>query len=384
MQFFRGLTRKKLSSSAQKRKKEEYYLKNGSAVLEELLALCDGNCRIPIRYLSAIEMERAIEHSKSKMGLSDEYMVTGSLDNRLILVRFNRFQFNIHRDIAITAQMSHLKNVLRLVGCCLEFEEPVMVYEYVEGIALSDLLFKKGNHDRKSLSWGNRLRIANEVASAIVFLHTEFTTPIIHRDIKPSKVIIDQNTGVAKIVDFSLAVPLPPGKLEVTDRVNGTIGYLPPEYGYSGIITQKIDVYSFGVLLFEILTGKRLFDFMNRVDSTISDESIDFEQVTKSNKEEDHAMVRMNSAIPEEMIYFENLPTNIVDLSTKEEDVIDIADPAILEESGTEIRQQLEDYLDLVKKCTADKGENRPYMIHVARELRRIEKGFRALSIGRN
>ncbi|XP_015160541.1 non-functional pseudokinase ZED1-like [Solanum tuberosum] len=139
-------------------------------------------------------------------------MVTGSLDNRPVLVRFSTYSFNnIHRDIVITAQMSHLKNVLRLVGCCLEFEQPVMVYEYVEAISLFDLLYKKDNGDdqnSKSLSWGNRLRVACEVSSAIVFLHTEFTTPIIHRNIKPHNVIVDQKSGVAKILNFTLSMSL--------------------------------------------------------------------------------------------------------------------------------------------------------------------------------
>ncbi|XP_049410997.1 serine/threonine-protein kinase ZRK4-like isoform X1 [Solanum stenotomum] len=379
MQFFRGLTRKKQSSSsasAERRKNEQdYYLKNGSSVLEEFLALCDGNCRIPIRYFTATEIENAIKHSESKMELSDVYMVTGSLNNRPVLVRFNRScQLNIYRDIAITAQMSHLKNVLRLVGCCLEFEEPVMVYEYVEGISLSDLLFKKGNSNRKSLlSWGNRLRIANEVASAIVFLHTEFTTPIIHRDIAPSKVIIDQNNGVAKILDFSLSISLPPGKLEMKseDGVLGTLGYIAPENGSYDIITQKIDVYSFGVLLFELLTGKKMVEM---VDSAISKEPIDCEEVNKSSIEERNAMDTT----------FENLHPNIVDRYIRENSVIDIVDPTIFEEHGIEIQQQLEDYIDLVKRCTTYNGENRPYMIHVARELRRIEKCFRALTIGQN
>ncbi|XP_049373217.1 serine/threonine-protein kinase ZRK4-like [Solanum verrucosum] len=307
------------------------------------------------------------------MELSDVYMVTGSLDNRPVLVRFNRCQLNnMHRDMAITAQMNHLKNVLRLVGCCLEFEEPAMVYEYVEGISLSDLLYKKGNINRKSsLSWGNRLRIANEVASAIVFLHTEFTTPIIHRDIASSKVIIDQNSGVAKILDFSLSISLPPGKLEMKseDGVLGTIGYIAPENGFYDIITQKIDVYSFGVLLFELLTGKKMVEM---VDSAISKEPIDCEEVNKSNIEERNAMDTT----------FENLHPNIVDRYIRENSVIDIVDPTIFEEHGIEIQQQLEDYIDLVKRCTTYNGENRPYMIHVARELRRIEKCFRALTIG--
>lgn len=84
----------------------------------------------------------------------------------------------------------------------------------------------------------------------------------IHRDIKPSKVTIDQSNGVAKIVDFSLSISLPPGELEAEDHVCGTLGYLDPEYGFSGIITQKIDIYSFGVLLFQLLTAKEVPDIL--------------------------------------------------------------------------------------------------------------------------
>ncbi|KAG5601332.1 hypothetical protein H5410_032702 [Solanum commersonii] len=342
MPVFRGLTRKLFSSvSAERRKKEHHcYLQNGSCVLEELLALCDGNCRIPIRYFTAIEIHNAIKHSKSKMELSDVFNTC----------RFN----NIHRDIAITAQMSHLKNVLKLVGCCLEFEEPVM---------------------------GNRLRIANEVASAIIFLHTEFTTPIIHRDINPYKVIIDENSNVAKIMDFSLSISLSPGELEGEDGVCGTFGYVDPEYDTTGIISQKTDVYSFGVLLFQLLTGKEVQDIIDRVDSKNLKEKMDFEEDAKSNTEEDNTLDRVNSAILEETTDFKYHPPNMVDHYIKEDNVIDIVDPTIFEDHGIEIQQQLEDYLDLVKRCTTYNGDNRPYMIHVARELRRIEKCFRALTI---
>ncbi|XP_049387408.1 serine/threonine-protein kinase ZRK4-like [Solanum stenotomum] len=313
------------------------------------------------------------------MDLAMVSMVMGSLDNRLVLVRFNTCTtFNIHRDVAITAQMSHLKNVLRLVGCCLEFEDPVMVYEYVEGISVFDLLFKKDNLNRKSLlAWGNRLRVAREVASAIVFLHTEFTTAIIHRNIKPHNVIIDQKSGTAKILNFALSISLPPGELELLDHdgVRGTVGYIAPEYKHQLTITQKTDVYSFGILLFQLFTGKDLYDIMKRVDSK---ERIDFELDAKSNTEEDNAM---NSTIDSK-----NLPINFVDRYIKESNVMDIADPTILEEHGIhEIQQQLKDCLNLIKKCTADKGDDRPYIIHVARELGRIEKCFCALStLGQN
>nr|XP_004242002.1 non-functional pseudokinase ZED1 isoform X1 [Solanum lycopersicum]ULP54368.1 SlZRK [Solanum lycopersicum] len=368
---------KNLFFSAVRRKKEkDCYLKNGSCVLQELLALCDGNCRVPIRYFSAIEINNAIKNSQTKMELADVSMVTGLLGNRPVLVRFNKWTYNIHRDIAITAQMSHLKNVLRLIGCCLEFEEPVIVYEYVKGISLSDLLFKKGNLNRKSsLSWGSRLRVARDVASAVVFLHTEFTTPIIHRNIKSSKVIIDEICGVAKIVDFSLSISLPPGELEVQDQACGTMGYVAPENLASGISTQKTDVYSFGILLLLILTGKDVYDIIDRVDSIKPEEKIHFGEDSGNST---------NSK--ETIVDFKNLPTSYVllDHYIKEANVMDITDPIILEEHGIDIQQQLEDYLDLVKKCTALKGDNRPYMIHVARELCRMEKSFRALALGQN
>ncbi|KAK6787052.1 hypothetical protein RDI58_015577 [Solanum bulbocastanum] len=165
--------------------------------------------------------------------------------------------------------MSHLKNVLRLVGCCLEFEEPVMVYEYVEAITLSDLLFRE-----------------------------EFTAPIIHRDIKLHKVMIDQNSGVAKIIDFSLSISLPPGELE--------------------LLTGKESLYS-----------------------------------TQSNIEEGNVMDGVDSRIYEETTNFKDPnPPTMIELYIKESNAIDIADPTFLEQHGIEIRQQLEDYLDLVKKCT--------------------------------
>ncbi|MCD9639975.1 hypothetical protein HAX54_024986 [Datura stramonium] len=129
---------------------------------------------------------------------------------------------------------------------------------------------------------------------------------------------------------------------------------------------------------------------MDRVDSAISKETIDFEEDTESNTEEGNTKDRAYPAILKEAIDFKNIPPNLnlskfyikegkVKFYIEEGNVMDIADPTILEEHGIEIRQQLEDYLDLVKRCTTSKGEDRTYMIHFAKELRRIEKCFRAL-----
>ncbi|OIT31488.1 PREDICTED: non-functional pseudokinase ZED1-like [Nicotiana attenuata] len=345
MHHFRGLTSKLTSSfpSKERQKKEQYYLKNGSVVLEELIALCDGKSRIPLRYFSAIEIERPIEHSEKSLYTYGRHMVKGLLDKRFVLVSFAYDTFTakysnyICHDIAITSQMSHLNNVLKLIGCCLEYAVPVLVYEYVEVITLHDLLFDARN---SSLSWESRLRIANAIASAILYLHSEFTTPIIYVDLHLQKVLIDQSSGVAKLFDFSLSISLPPGELEAEAQVvHGTCGYLDPEYVRSGIVTQKTDVFGFGVILFQLLTGKRTFIF-------------NIDPYNASNIEECNIM--------------------------------DIVDPAILEENGIEIRQQLEDCLDLVKRCTLSNGEDRPYMIHVAKEIRQIEKCFRALTQGLN
>ncbi|KAM3375519.1 hypothetical protein P3S68_014233 [Capsicum galapagoense] len=95
-------------------------------------------------------------------------------------------------------------------------------------------------------------------------------------------------------------------------------------------------------------------------------------------------MDRVDFAIQEEIIDFKNLLTNIVHRYIKVGNVVDMVDPTTLEEHGIEIQQQLEDFFDTLKRCTSSKGEDRQYMIHVAKELRRIEKCFRALTLGQN
>ncbi|XP_047260030.1 non-functional pseudokinase ZED1-like [Capsicum annuum] len=274
--------------------------------------------------------------SKERLKEEQYYLKNGSAVNAS----------DVCRDIAITSRMSHLKNVLKLIGCCLEYAEPVMVYEYVEeAITLDDLLSNNGYARNSSVPWESRLRIANEIASVIVFLHSEFTTPIVFRDLHSQKVLIDQSSGVAKLYNFSFSVPLPPGELrvEAQDSVRGTCGHPDPEYCCSGIVTQKTDVYSFGNVLLQLLTGKRAYVH-------------------------DGVITKVGETY---------LESNI-----EECDVMDIANPDILagERGIHEIRQQLEDYFDLVKRCTVTNGDDRPYMIYVARELRRIEKCFRAIS----
>ncbi|KAG9148342.1 hypothetical protein Leryth_012289 [Lithospermum erythrorhizon] len=133
-------------------------------------------------------------------------------------------------NFAISALMSSLKHVVKLIGCCLDFELPVLANVYPGRVRLTDFL---GENPDVTLSWGHRIKIARYIASMVVYLHTCFPISIIHRDLKPSKVLIDQN-GDAKLFDFSLAVEIPRGESEVEEPVAGTWGFLDPEYYRTG------------------------------------------------------------------------------------------------------------------------------------------------------
>lgn len=185
-----------------------------------------------------------------------DFMSIGSLEERPILVRkcTARILKETVRDIAATPQMSHHKNVLKLIGCCTEFECPALIYEYSGTDLLSDLLHEPRNHQIQS--WKSKLRIANDIANAIAYLHTGFQTPLIYRGLNPGKIILD-NDNIAILFDFSLCISLPPGELHI--EVDGQVGRLNSldTTPSSRFITQKTDVYSCGVLMLMPLTGQR-------------------------------------------------------------------------------------------------------------------------------
>ncbi|XP_077211474.1 leucine-rich repeat protein kinase family protein [Tasmannia lanceolata] len=145
-------------------------------------------------------------------------------------------------------------NLVRLFGWCLFGSEKLLVYEYMEGGSLEDLL-----SDWNKLGWRNRIHVAVGVARALVFLHHECFPPVVHRDVKASNVLLDKE-GKARVTDFGLARVVSPGDSHVSTIIAGTIGYVAPEYGRTWRATTKGDVYSFGVLAMELATGKRAVD----------------------------------------------------------------------------------------------------------------------------
>nr|AMM42876.1 LRR-RLK [Vernicia fordii] len=156
-------------------------------------------------------------------------------------------------EIKIISYIRH-PNLVELVGCCVEGSNRILVYEYMENNSLAtSLLGSKGKHI--AMDWSKRAAICLGTATGLAFLHEGIEPPIVHRDIKASNILLDGNLQ-PKIGDFGLAKLFPDNVTHVTTRVAGTVGYLAPEYALLGQLTKKADVYSFGVLLLEIISGR--------------------------------------------------------------------------------------------------------------------------------
>ncbi|KAJ8536289.1 hypothetical protein K7X08_034690 [Anisodus acutangulus] len=145
-------------------------------------------------------------------------------------------------------------NLVTLYGWCLNGSEKLLVYEYMGGGSLDDIIT-----DRTKFTWKKRINVAIDVARALVFLHHECYHCIVHRDVKASNVLLDKD-GRARVTDFGLARVMDAGDSHVSTMVAGTIGYVAPEYGQTWQATTKGDVYSYGVLAMELATGRRAVD----------------------------------------------------------------------------------------------------------------------------
>lgn len=179
-------------------------------------------------------------------------------DGRHVAVKrlfFNTRQWvdEFFNEVNLISGIKH-KNLVQLLGCSIEGPESLLVYEYVVNKSLDYVLFDKST--AQFLNWQQRFHIIVGTAEGLAYLHGGSPTRIIHRDIKCSNVLLDENMN-AKIADFGLARMFAPDKSHLSTGIAGTLGYMAPEYLVRGQLTEKADVYSFGVLVLEIVCGRK-------------------------------------------------------------------------------------------------------------------------------
>ncbi|KAL9679952.1 hypothetical protein QQ045_017823 [Rhodiola kirilowii] len=156
-------------------------------------------------------------------------------------------------EINVISDIKH-DNLVTLYGCCVEESHRILLYKYYDNNSLSQTLLGD-DHGSIDFNWQTRVNIAVGIARGLAYLHDEVRPYIVHRDIKASNILLDKDL-TAVISDFGLAKLVPSDMTHVSTRVAGTIGYLAPEYAIRGQLTRKADIYSFGVLLLEIVSGR--------------------------------------------------------------------------------------------------------------------------------
>ncbi|XP_010462912.1 PREDICTED: receptor-like kinase TMK2 [Camelina sativa] len=161
-------------------------------------------------------------------------------------------------EIVVLTRVRH-RNLVILHGYCLEGNERLLVYQYMPQGTLSRHIFHWQVEGLKPLEWTRRLIIALDVARGVEYLHTLAHQSFIHRDLKPSNILLGDDMH-AKVADFGLVRLAPEGAQSIETKIAGTFGYLAPEYAVTGRVTTKVDVYSFGVILMELLTGRKALD----------------------------------------------------------------------------------------------------------------------------
>ncbi|KAK7309288.1 hypothetical protein RJT34_05879 [Clitoria ternatea] len=169
-------------------------------------------------------------------------------------------------EIDIISRVHH-RHLVSLSGYCIAGGQRMLVYEFIPNQTLEYHLHAKG---RPTMDWPTRMRIALGCAKGFCYLHEDCHPRIIHRDIKAANVLIDDSFE-AKVADFGLAKLTTDNNTHVSTRVMGTFGYLAPEYASSGKLTEKSDVFSFGVMLLELITGRRPVDHTNAMDDSLVD-----------------------------------------------------------------------------------------------------------------
>ncbi|KAF7808531.1 receptor protein kinase TMK1-like [Senna tora] len=224
-----------------------------------------GNMAIPLQVLRGVTNNFCEENILGRGGFSTVYRGESHDGTKIAVKRMEsgmrgeKGLREFEAEIAVLTKARH-KHLVALQGYCLDANERLLVYEYMPQGTLSRHLFSwKDEEGLKPLEWTRRLTIALDVARGVEYLHGLAQRNFIHRDLKPSNILLGDDMR-AKVSDFGLVRLVPEDKTSIETRVAGTFGYLAPEYAATGRVTTKVDVYSFGVILMEMVTGRRALD----------------------------------------------------------------------------------------------------------------------------
>ncbi|XP_021283924.1 putative wall-associated receptor kinase-like 16 isoform X2 [Herrania umbratica] len=315
--------------------KEKFFKQNGGLMLQQQLAGREASSETA-KIFTAEELKRATSNYDESMivgrggyGIVYKGILEG---NNMVAIKKSKIvdQSQIVQfinEVVVLSQINH-RNVVKLLGCCLEEEVPLLVYEFVANGTLFDHIHDEGK--AATMPWGTRLRITAETAGVLSYLHSAASIPIIHRDVKTTNILLDDNY-TAKVSDFGASRLVPVDQTQLSTMVQGTLGYLDPEYLHTSQLTEKSDVYSFGVVLVELLTGRKALAF--------------------DKPEEERSLAK----------YFLS--------SVRKGRLFDILESHLVDEEN---RDQIMEVAKLAMRCLEVKGEERPSMKEVAMELERL------------
>ncbi|GMN69957.1 hypothetical protein TIFTF001_039002 [Ficus carica] len=323
------------------KRKQKFFKRNGGLLLQQQISSNESTVE-KTKLFNSNELQKAtanfsIDRILGQGGQGTVYK--GMLeDGKIVAIKKSKVVDEAQlsefiNEVVILSQINH-RNVVQLLGCCLETEVPLLVYEFIPNGTLSQYIHEQ--NEEFPFTWKMRLQVATEVAGALSYLHSAASFPIYHRDIKSTNILLDEKYR-AKVADFGTSRTISIEQTHLTTIVYGTFDYLDPEYFQSSQFTEKSDVYSFGVVLVELLTGQKA------ISATRSAEG-------------------------------RNLATYFV-MRMEADDVFEIIDSQVLEDAPKEEIRQM---ANLAQRCLNLTGRNRPTMKEVAMVLEGIQKPERA------